>query len=211
MNLRSRTVQARLIVILLAGLLGYAYFGSTLHLACYRVRKAEIARLAAEVAEKERKIALAESQAGRLEVLQQRLQEMEADWEQLERLLPREEDMPAFIKDLARLAGGSGVQIDLMQPNAPVKEEVITSRSVEMRVKGNYHEVGKFLSEVANATRVIRTESLTLMAQDPVGKGKGAKSEDMEGTVEATFKATLYMMQGGMMTTRNAEDDNARG
>jgi len=213
MNIHDPVIQRRIIVLLLAGLLGYAYFGSTLLPICYRVQRAEIAKVSLEIADKEWKVSLAQSQAGSLEKLQAELSELEAEWLKVQQLMPREEDMPALIQNFASLAGKSGVKIDLMQPGAMVNEETLSSKSVEMRIHGSYHQVGRFLSHVANASRVIRTESLTLTSVEGTGgprRGKPAVKEG-EGTVEATFKATLYMSRGAAMTQSNREASNASG
>lgn len=196
MNLQDPVIQRRAFVILIALLLGYVFFGSTLLPFAYRVKKAEIAAVEAEVAEKERKLTIARSQEGKLEILEARMAELNADWQRLESLLPRTEEMPAFLADVSRLASRVGVKIDLLQPGPPVAGEGVTSRPIEMRVHGNYHDVGRFFSLVANASRVIRTDGLTLTGISGTSQRKNVEGGSKQGTIEAAFRATLYMMEG---------------
>ncbi len=196
MSLQDPTIQRRLFAVLIAALLGYLYFGSTLFPFCYRVRKAEVTRLEMELTDQERKISIAMSKAGRLEVLQAALVKLEADWRQVEELLPREEDIPAFLREVARLATRSGVKIDLLQPGPTMAGEGFKSRSIEMKVHGDYHRVGRFLSHIANAQRVIRTEGLTLQTLSATSVRKNVQGAVKDGSVEASFKATLYMLEG---------------
>ncbi len=196
MNLQDPVIQRRAFVILIVALLGYLYFGSTLLPFTYRVKKAEIASIEAEVAEKERKLNIARSKAGRLVVLEARLASLNEDWRRLEALLPHTEEMPEFLKEISRLATRVGVKIDLLQPGKTVPGEGVATRPIEMRVTGDYHDVGRFISLVANASRVIRTDGLSLKGLTNTAARKDIEGGSKGGTVEATFRATLYMMEG---------------
>lgn len=196
MNLQDPVIQRRAFVILIVALLGYLYFGSTLLPFTYRVKKAEIASIEAEVAEKERKLNIARSKAGRLAVLETKLASLNDDWRRLEALLPRTEEMPEFLKEISRLATRVGVKIDLLQPGKTVPGEGVATRPIEMRVTGDYHDVGRFISLVANASRVIRTDGLSLKGLSTTASRKDVEGGSKSGTVEATFRATLYMMEG---------------
>ncbi len=205
MNLQDPVIQRRSFTILIAALLGYVFFGSTLLPFTYRVQKGQITRLEAELAEQERKLEIARSRAGRLEVLQARMAEMQQDWQRLEALLPRSEEMPEFLREIARLAATVGVKIDLLQPGQAAPGEGVQTRPIEMRVHGDYHDVGRFIGLVANASRVIRTEGLTLKGIDDTPSKKNVEGGLKEGTIEATFRATLYMMEANPAVTALAD------
>ncbi len=212
MNLQDPVVQRRSFTILIAALLGYVFFGSTLLPFTYRVQKGQIARLDAELAEQERKLSIARSRAGRLELLQARMSEMQQDWQRLEALLPRSEEMPEFLREIARLATSVGVKIDLLQPGQATPGEGVETRPIEMRVHGDYHDVGRFIGLVANASRVIRTEGLTLKGIGDTAARKNVEGGLKEGTIEASFRATLYMMEatGGVATVAEAPAPRAK-
>ncbi|MBM4118137.1 hypothetical protein FJ251_10435 [bacterium] len=209
MNLQDPLVQRRAFTILITLLLGYVFFGSTLLPFTYRVKRAQITRLEAELAEQERKLGIARSRAGRLEALQSRMAEMQQDWQRLEALLPRTEEMPEFLREIARLAGAVGVKIDLLQPGPGAPGEGVQTRPIEMRVHGDYHNVGQFIAQVANASRVIRTEGLTLKGLDETSKRKTIEGGFKDGSIEATFQATLYMMDSGAVATVAAAPEPA--
>jgi type IV pilus assembly protein PilO len=196
MSLKDPVVQKRIFAVLLAGLVAYFFFGTTLFPFCYRVQKTEIERLEQQLKEKERKVMLARSKAGRMEVLQAQLVELEEDWRLLERLLPFTEDIPGFLYELGRLATQSEVAIDLLHPGQMRPGDGYSMRSIEMRVVGDYHKVGAFLSRVANASRVIRTEGLALRSLTETSSRKNVEGGVKRGTIEATFKATLFMLEG---------------
>lgn len=201
MNLQDPVVQRRSFTILIMLLLGYVFFGSTLLPFTYRVKRAQITRLEVELAEQERKLSIARSRAGRLEALQTRMAEMQQDWQRLEALLPRSEEMPEFLREIARLAGGVGVKIDLLQPGPATPGDGVQMRPIEMRVHGDYHNVGQFIAQVANASRVIRTEGLTLKGLNDTSKRKNVEGDFKDGSIEASFQATLYMMDSGAVAT----------
>jgi len=197
MNLSDPVLQKRILIVLLAAVIAYFFFGADFFPFCYRVKKAEITQLRQQVEEKERKIALSRSNAGRLEVLQQRLAELENDWRRMEQLLPRQDDIPEYVRQIARFAARAGVKVDFVQPGQTVPGLGIDSRTIEMRMHGDYHKVGDFLSLVANADRLIRTEGLVLKGLTETAARKNVEGGVKEGSVEASFKATLFMLGGG--------------
>ncbi len=195
MNLQNPVIQRRAFVVLIVLLAGYFYFGSTLLPFVYRVKKLEIATLKSEVAEIDRKLNIARSRAGQLEALQANLDQLNEDWMRLEALLPRSEEMPEFLKEISRLATRVGVKIDLLQPGQGSAGEGVDTRPIEMHVHGNYHAVGRFIGLVANASRVIRTEGLTIKGIES-SRRRNIEGGKKMGSTEATFRATLYMMEG---------------
>ncbi|MCP4548990.1 MAG: type 4a pilus biogenesis protein PilO [bacterium] len=197
MNMSDPVVQRRAFIILIGLLVGYLYFGSTFFPFCHRVRKAEIARLDTENKELERKLVIARSKAGRLEVVEARMASLEQDWRRIEQLLPSTEAMPEFMKDMTRLATKANIEIDLMQPDAPVAGDGFRARSIQMRARGGYHEIGRFLSHIANARRLIKTEALTMGGLTNTASRKNVEGGEKTGTVEVSFKATLFMLEAG--------------
>ncbi len=202
MNLQDPVIQRRAFVILIVLLTGYLYFGSTLLPFVYRVKKVEIATLKSEVAEIDRKLNIARSRAGQIEVLQANLDQLNRDWLRLESLLPRSEEMPEFLREISRLATRVGVKIDMLEPGQVIAGEGVDTRSIEMRVNGDYHDVGRFISLVANATRVIRTEGITIKGLSSSTR-RNVEGGNKKGSSEATFSATLYMMEGNKMMEGN--------
>jgi Tfp pilus assembly protein PilO len=195
-NLADPVLQKRIFIVMIAALLAYVYFGSTFLPIAYRVRKAKIEQISSEVEETERKLKIANSQAGRLEVLQPRLARMEADWRRVERLLPREEAMPSFVKELSSNASRAGVKIDLLVPARPIQGDGVKSSNIEVKVHGDYHRVGEFLSFIANGKRVVGTAGLTVTGIKSASRSRDIEGGRREGTVEATFTAILYMLGG---------------
>lgn len=197
MNLQDPVIQRRAFVILIGLLLGYLYFGATFFPFCYRVQKAEIERLMGENLESDMKLQLARSQAGRLDVVESVLADLERDWRRVERLLPANEAMPEFMREVTKLASKANVKIDLMQPGQVTVGNGFRSRGIEMRVHGDYHDLGRFLGHIANAQRLIQTEALTLSSLAATSARKNVEGGEKKGSVEATFKATLFMLEAG--------------
>ena len=210
MNLQDPVLQKRIFIVMIAALLGYVYFGSTFIPFGYRLRKANIERISAEVEEAERKIKLADSQAGRMDVLQPRLEQLESDWRRIERMLPKNEAVPEFLKDLTNHASAAGVKIDLLQPSKPTQAEGVKSRNVEVRVHGDYHKVGKFLSNIANDKRVIGTTGLSVSGLSGASQSLDIEGGRRDGTVQASFTAIIYMLGTGAAPAAGGEK-NAKG
>ena len=207
MNLQDPVLQRRMFTVLIAALLGYLYFGSTFLPVGYRLQKVKIEQISAELEKSERKIQIANSQAGRLDVLQPRLERLERDWRRIERLLPKAEEMPEFLENLSKHASAAGVQIDLLQPAKPTQGEGVKSRNVEVRVHGDYHDVGRFLSSLANDKRVIGTSGLSVNGISQASQSLDIEGGKKKGTVQATFTAILYMLGSGAAPATGGEND----
>jgi Tfp pilus assembly protein PilO len=80
----------------------------------------------------------------------------------------------------------AGVEFLLFKPEGTIPGEVYVEAPVQVRVSGGYHQVGAFLSEVANLDRIVNVASLNLI----IVEDEARPNE----TVEATFTATAYTL-----------------
>ena len=71
-----------------------------------------------------------------------------------------------------------------------------------MQVKGGYHNLGLFLSRLANMPRIINVEQMKI---ETVDKRSGKKDGDVGYTVIADFTIKAYTLMEG------AEYENAEG
>lgn len=109
-----------------------------------------------------------------------------AVWEETQKYLPQEEKMEEWLSQLTGMAITSGVQIYGFRPQPPRQKELYKEYPIMMKVKGGYHELGTFISFIANSERIMSIENLGLQR---------VSGQDIESgqTVEAELTVLCYV------------------
>jgi type IV pilus assembly protein PilO len=203
MNLKDPKVQKIVIGALAMIIVSYVYFGTSFLPFTYPVRKAKIqsmeqeyAKLSAEL-EKARKVV---ADMPRLEAEYERLHEQ---WLSAQELLPEEEEMPDLLRQVTTAGNKAGVVFALFEPQATAPREFHVEHPIKVKVRGGYHQVGIFLSRLANLDRIVNVANLKLTV--PAGTASaasrkpGAKKTRLSAeTVEANFTLVAYTLLEGV-------------
>ncbi len=101
-----------------------------------------------------------QNDAARVRALQkERLEQQAAVYERyvrrLEELVPAEEEVPSLLRDIQTEARRLNVDVDLVEPLNDQPGEFYTRQGYAMRVFGEYHDVGQFLTSIASLPRII--------------------------------------------------------
>lgn len=121
-----------------------------------------------------------QGRAANLEPLKQQLAQMEQQLQQMLRQLPSKTEMPDLIVDISQTALASGIRNELFQPQPEVTQEFYAEQPIQIRMVGNYHQFGAFMSGVASLPRVV-IMTMHNIALTPKDKSGGLV---MEGTVK---------------------------
>ena len=65
-------------------------------------------------------------------------------------------------------------------------------------MRGSYHQVGIFLSRLANMQRIVNVSQLRMVAPTNATKGKAGAAVSSRATVEAEFTLSAYTLLGGV-------------
>lgn len=127
------------------------------------------------------------ARASKLEPLTDQLLKMEDILAEQLRQLPNKTQMPALILDVTRVGISSGLNIQLFEPQTEQVKEFYAERPIKVKMVGNYHEFGEFVSGVASLPRVMimASQDLSLKPNEPEA---GKSILDMELTLEGTVK-----------------------
>ncbi|MEW6516941.1 MAG: type 4a pilus biogenesis protein PilO [candidate division FCPU426 bacterium] len=102
-------------------------------------------------------------------------------FEKLDRRLPAQPRIPELLKDVTRIAAEcnlSNLQFT-PQPLAPNPEDARYSvQAVRLTISGNYHDIGRFVSRLAELQRLAVARELQLTGRDQTG-GTGSVSAEM--------------------------------
>ncbi|UWX03763.1 type 4a pilus biogenesis protein PilO [Pseudoxanthomonas sp. NC8] len=126
-----------------------------------------------------------QGKAANLEPLRQQLAQMEQVLQQMLRQLPSKTEMPDLIIDISQTALSSGLTNELFQPGPETPKEFYAEKPIALRMVGNYHQFGAFVSGVASLPRVVILTMHDIQLQPKDGKAitRGGALE-LSGTVK---------------------------
>ncbi|TCS37286.1 type IV pilus assembly protein PilO [Paucimonas lemoignei] len=120
----------------------------------------------------------------------------------LEKQLPSKAEMDALLSDINQAGLGRGLQFELFKPGQVVVKNYYAELPINIRVTGNYHDVGAFSSDIANLPRIVTLNNLSLSSSKEGGTlsleavAKTFRYLDRE-EVEAQRKAAGAKKKGG--------------
>ena len=126
-----------------------------------------------------------QGKAANLEPLRQQLAQMEQVLQQMLRQLPSKTEMPDLIIDVSQTALSSGLANELFQPGPESPKEFYAKKPIALRMLGNYHQFGAFVSGVASLPRVVilTMHDISLKPKDGKAITRGGPLE-LSGTVK---------------------------
>ncbi len=203
MNLREPRTQ-RIILVSVLGLgVIYAYFFTTHVPFTYKARAAEAALVEAELADLSGDVAKARAAVANMPALERECAEVHERWEIMSELLPTSKEIAGLLTKVTLAGQESGIDFALFQPAAPQAGDFYVTYPTQLRVEGGYHEVGRFLAEVANLDRIVNITNLNMTTTD-------ADEKNPDRTVVASFTAEAYAFQENAAKPA-AESENAEG
>jgi type IV pilus assembly protein PilO len=93
----------------------------------------------------------------------QQLKEIEQSFGALLKQLPNKSEMDALLTDINQAGLGRGLQFDLFKPAAQEKlADFYAELPINVRIAGNYHDMGAFASDVAQLPRIVTLNDVTI-------------------------------------------------
>jgi type IV pilus assembly protein PilO len=94
-------------------------------------------------------------QAANLPQYRQQKEEMEASFGAMLRQLPSDTEVPGLIEDITLAALDNGLVIESIDLQQERKAEFYVELPITIVVSGEYHDIGAFVSAVANLSRIV--------------------------------------------------------
>jgi len=78
------------------------------------------------------------------------------------RQLPGETEIPSLIVDISQTGLAAGLQEKLFQPQAEIPRDFYAEKPINIRLNGDYHEIGNFVSGIAALPRIVTLHNITI-------------------------------------------------
>ena len=106
-------------------------------------------------------------QAVNLEAYEKQLEEMRESFGAMLRQLPNETEVADLLVDVSQTGLASGLEFELFQPGGENPREFYAEMPINIRVSGNYHEFGDFVSGVAALPRIVTLHNIKIGRVSP--------------------------------------------
>ena len=120
------------------------------------------------LAEKNKEVQLRENfsvrlvKAVNLDALKKQREQVQHYVTQLEKQLPSKAEMAALLSDVNQAGLGRSLQFELFRPGQVVVKDYYAELPIAIRVTGKYHDIGAFASDVANLSRIVTLNNLSI-------------------------------------------------
>jgi type IV pilus assembly protein PilO len=206
MDFKDPQVQKGIIVGILCIMIGYVYFFTSFLPFFHHPMRAKIASLSSEYEKMSAELEKARKTVGNLAKLEAEYNRLHDKWIAAQGLLPKDKEVADLLRKVTRIGSQSGIDFLLFEPQEPIQREFITENPVRVRIRGEYHQLGIFLSKVANLERIVNVSNLVVKP----GDDKQGNSKDRavrSYTVEAELTLTAYtLVEGGETSNEKANE-----
>ena len=103
------------------------------------------------------------TKAVNLDVLKKQREQVQQYVTQLEKQLPSKAEMDALLSDINQAGLGRSLQFDLFRPGQIAVKDYYAELPIAIKVTGRYHDIGAFASDIANLSRIVTLNNLTIV------------------------------------------------
>jgi len=96
-----------------------------------------------------------QQKSANLEAYEKQLADMQELLQTMFRQLPSKTEMDKLLVDVSQTALAAGIDVQLFEPQAEAFQDFYAERPISVRMLGDYHEFGEFVSGVAALPRVV--------------------------------------------------------
>ncbi|MBC7470118.1 MAG: type 4a pilus biogenesis protein PilO [Ramlibacter sp.] len=152
-------------------------------------------------AERSKEIALRDDykkklvQAVNLDALKKQREQVQQYVTQLEKQLPSKAEMDALLSDINQAGLGRSLRFELFRPGQVSAKEYYAELPIALRVSGRYHDIGSFASDVANLSRIVTLNNVSIGP---------TTAKDGGLVMEATAKTFRYLDADEVAAQRKA-------
>jgi type IV pilus assembly protein PilO len=118
--------------------------------------------------------------ANNLDVYQKQLTDMEVSFGSLLKQLPKDTEVPELLEDVTHTGLGSGLEFDGINLGTEVSKEFYAELPISIKVHGDFHAFGAFVSGVSALPRIVTLHDLKIAPLQNKFADSGAPVLSME-------------------------------
>ena len=138
-----------------------------------------------------------QKKAVNLNALKQQLEDIKETFGDLLKRLPNKTEVAALLVDISQQGLAAGLEFELFKPGAEQPADFYVELHIEIKVVGNYHAFGAFISGVSDLPRIVTNHNLRITPQ-------------ADGVLTLTTTAKTYRYMDEEEELAEAEADAAK-
>ena len=108
--------------------------------------------------------------AANLAAYQEQLDDMKRSFGAMLRQLPNKTEVESLLVDLSQTSAANSLKVEFFKPKGEVAKEFYAEYPIDLRVYGKYHELAKFVSDVAALPRIVTLENISIKPRNEKDK-----------------------------------------
>ncbi len=137
-----------------------------------------------------------QQKAANLEAYEQQLAEMQDLLQTMFRQLPSKTEIDKLLVDVSQTALAAGIDVQLFEPLAETFQDFYAERPISVRMLGDYHEFGEFVSGVASLPRVV------ILTMHDISLKRAAAKRGVYGNMQGRL-----ILEGRVKTYRYVDEE----
>ncbi|MDJ0805597.1 MAG: type 4a pilus biogenesis protein PilO [Gammaproteobacteria bacterium] len=127
-----------------------------------------------------------QAKAANLDAYRKQLEEMKQSFGAMLRQLPNKTEVADLLVDVSQTGLAAGLEFELFKPEAEVPREFYAELPIQLKVTGQYHEFGNFISGLAALPRIVTIHDIKIEERKQTDAGKLL-------SLQATAKTYRYL------------------
>jgi type IV pilus assembly protein PilO len=103
-----------------------------------------------------------QKKAANLPALKQQLEDIKETFGDLLKRLPNKTEVAELLVDISQQGLGAGLEFDLFKPGNEQPADFYVELPIEIRVIGNYHQFGTFISGISDLPRIVTSHNIKI-------------------------------------------------
>ena len=150
-------------------------------------KRDQLAALEKKETEKIEILKVRQRKAANLNALKEQMKEMEISFGDMVRQLPNQTEVAGLLVDISQTGLGAGLEFKLFEPKAENPKEFYAVLPISIKVVGNYHQFGEFISGLAQLPRIVTAHEIKIKSEQANEKARIPILE--MNTIAKTYRA----------------------
>ena len=150
-------------------------------------KRDQLAALEKKETEKIEILKVRQRKAANLNALKEQMKEMEISFGDMVRQLPNQTEVAGLLVDISQTGLGAGLEFKLFEPKAENPKEFYAVLPISIKVVGNYHQFGEFISGLAQLPRIVTAHEIKIKSEQANEKARIPVLE--MNTIAKTYRA----------------------
>jgi len=129
--------------------------------------------------------------AAALDAYRARLEKMERDFGEMLRQLPGRAEVANLLNDISQTRSVNNLEEEIFEPKTEIIRDFYAELPNRIEVVGDFHDIARFVSDIAALSRIVTIEDITLSPVDNKDQRPGDQGLDLR--MSATAKTYRYL------------------